>query len=200
MINRSSKPELGRGEFQALLDRLGSNPLEAAYHYERLRSKMIQLFVWERCTEAEELADDCFDRVARKLEDGIEIHSIPAFLAAVARVVVKEYRSKKQREFTVLEQFRLRNDAPAADAEQAAAQLEACLSRFLPKQRTLLLQYYEGDHSQRIANRKRLAEKLGIHTNALRNRAMRLRYLLEACMGGSSAASHDGSGSGATID
>jgi len=178
------KQGLRAGDLRALLDRLGAGPEEAAERYEQLRRKMIKYFLWEQCENAEDLADDCLDRVARKLEDGVEIQSLSGYMAGVARIMVKENRSRRQREQAVIEEFsnRITPAGEAEDIEQAVRDLEECLKNFSPGQRSLLLRYYEGDHAQRILNRSRLAEELKILPNALRNRAMRLRTLLETCM------------------
>ena len=178
------KPGLRADNWQALLHRLGSGPEEAAERYEELRRKVIKYFLWEQCDHAEDLADECLDRVARKLEEGVEIQSLHAYVSGVARILVKECHARRQREQAMLEGFSNRAvqaEAPG-DLEQAVQDLEDCLEQFSPQQRRLLVRYYEGDHGERILNRKKLAEELGMLPNALRNRAMRLRTLLENCM------------------
>lgn len=194
------KQGLRAGDLRALLDRLGADPEESAERYEQLRRKMIKYFLWEQCENAEDLADECLDRVARKLEDGVEIQSPSAYMAGVARIMVKENRSRLQREQAVMEEFsnRTAHTNEAEDIEQAVHDLEQCLKNFSPLQRSLLLRYYEGDHAQRILNRARLAEELKILPNALRNRAMRLRTLLETCMS-TRIARRDGTASNPTI-
>jgi DNA-directed RNA polymerase specialized sigma24 family protein len=195
-----SKQGLRAGDLRALLDRLGAEPQESAERYEQLRRKMINYFLWEQCENAEDLADECLDRVARKLEDGVEIQSPSGYMAGVARIMVKENRSRRQREQAVMEEFsnRIAHTGEAEDIEQAVRDLEECLKNFSPSQRSLLLRYYEGDHAQRILIRARLAEELNILPNALRNRAMRLRTLLETCMT-TRIARRDGSAANPTI-
>ena len=48
--------------------------------------------------------------------------------------------------------------------------------------RSLVLRYYEGERDTKIANRRRLAESLGLTENALRSRVQRLRDHLERCV------------------
>ena len=174
------------GDFRALLDHLGTEPEQAGGKYEQLRRKIIRFFAWEQCTGAEDLADECLDRVARKIEDGVEILNITGYVAGVARLVMKEYQVRRRREQVVLEEFSHRRAIVESgeDVERAVADLNACLERFTADQRSLILRYYEGDHARRIENRRRLAEELALLPNALRNRAMRLRSLLETCMAG----------------
>lgn len=183
-----------------MLDRLGAEPEQAAGQYEQLRRKIIRFFAWEQCTGAEDLADECLDRVARKIEDGVEILNIAGYVAGVARLMVKEHQARRRREQVVLEEFSHRRETAGSgeDVERAVADLNACLDRFNADQRRLILSYYEGDHARRIENRKRLAEELALLPNALRNRAMRLRSLLETCMAGR-AGRRDGFGRQPTI-
>jgi DNA-directed RNA polymerase specialized sigma24 family protein len=196
-----ARPELRAGNWQALLQRLGSGTEEAAERYEQLRGRLIKYFVWEQCDPAEDLADECLDRVARKLDEGVEIQSVNAYVSGVARILVKECHARRRREQAMLEEFSNRTvpaEAPA-DVEQAVKDLEECCQQFSPVQRSLLLRFYEGDHRERILNRKKLAEELGMLPNALRNRAMRLRVLLENCMSARQAR-RDGTAAKATIN
>ena len=48
--------------------------------------------------------------------------------------------------------------------------------------RSLVLAYYEGERGAKIANRRRLAEALGLSDNALRSRVQRLRDRLQTCI------------------
>ncbi|HWC77001.1 MAG TPA: hypothetical protein VG778_06035, partial [Blastocatellia bacterium] len=61
--------------------------------------------------------------------------------------------------------------------------LKQCLGDLSPENRELILQYYQGDKSDKINNRKKIAEKLGTPLNTLRMRALRLRERLQTCVG-----------------
>jgi hypothetical protein len=52
-----------------------------------------------------------------------------------------------------------------------------------PEQRDLAVEYYRDARRQRIDRRRRLAERLGITMNALGIRALRIRSVLESCVG-----------------
>jgi RNA polymerase sigma factor (sigma-70 family) len=169
--------------FDALLDRLARGREEAARQYEALRRRLIKFFEWEQCREAEDLADDCLDRVARKIEEGVEILNVASYAAGIARMQVKEYHTRRQKEAAALQEF-TRSPRSDGDGDSAAAldDLEQCLDQLRPEQRDLVLGYYAGEQSVRIRNRQRIAAQLGMTVNALRNRAMRLREILETCM------------------
>jgi hypothetical protein len=70
----------------------------------------------------------------------------------------------------------------ASEDEAAFAALTACLEAAGGDARALILSYYDADGALRIATRQRLAAERGISLNALRNRALRLREVLEACV------------------
>jgi hypothetical protein len=67
------------------------------------------------------------------------------------------------------------------DEEKRLVCLGRCTSQLEPVNRELLRQYYVGKGRVKIANRRSLAESLGITMNALAIRACRLRDKLEAC-------------------
>jgi DNA-directed RNA polymerase specialized sigma24 family protein len=183
-VSRSGHPRnLSPNDFQALLNRLGGLE-QGGFEYEHLRRKLIRFFTWERCPDPEWLADGCLDRVARKLGENQEIRDLKAYVAAVARLMVKEEHARLRREQNPdVDQLAVAAPSPSdEDLDGDLATLNCCLERFSPDQRRLILRYYEGDHAQRIENRKRLAEELGMASGALRNRAMRLREILEACI------------------
>jgi DNA-directed RNA polymerase specialized sigma24 family protein len=175
---------LSADDFEKLLGRLGANREQAAEQYERLRARLIKYFAWEQCDTPEEMADEALDRLARKLELEAAIQDVRGYLGGIARILVKERQSAARRRRDVLAQFANWKETKDAreDIEDAAADLASCLERFTAEQRAMILRYYTGDHGARIENRKRMAAELGINENALRNRAMRLRELLEKCM------------------
>jgi DNA-directed RNA polymerase specialized sigma24 family protein len=51
-----------------------------------------------------------------------------------------------------------------------------------PDNRELILQYYNGEKGEKIQNRKKLLDRLGIPVNTLRMRALRLRERLQGCV------------------
>jgi DNA-directed RNA polymerase specialized sigma24 family protein len=63
--------------------------------------------------------------------------------------------------------------------EQQLACLEYCLQQLSPENRQIIINYYQGEKGERIKNRKLIAERLGIPTNALRIRVHRIREKLE---------------------
>ena len=69
-----------------------------------------------------------------------------------------------------------------SEAEALESALEQCLEK-LPRERRILIEkYYAAGASKRARLRQDLADELGLQMNALRNRALRARQQLEACM------------------
>lgn len=157
---------------------------DAERTYQSYRQQLVRFFTWERTADPDLCADETFTRAARRLAEGEPIDNPRAYLFGIARIVSKESHSRQQREATALQKFRLVAPSPSTDPvrPEALACLQQCLSRLDEQQRTLILSYYTGDHADRIAARKQLAEQLGIELNTLRNRALRLRSRLEACV------------------
>jgi hypothetical protein len=188
----SSPPErrnpwtLSGDAFERLLAAFASSREEAAVRYENLRLRLVRYFTWERCPFPEERADEAMNRVARRLDQGEAILNIEQYAAGVARLLAKESvteQIRQQRAYSAWASSRAgeRNGRP--DAEFEAHCLEQCLQEVLTtEERDFLLEYYQGDRQVRIQSRQRMAARLGIGLNALRNRALRLRDKLDVCL------------------
>ncbi len=171
---------LKKEQLEALLARLDADTEKAALQYEELRQRLIRYFRWERSLEAEELADEVVNRVARKLAEGELIEGVERYAAGVARVLVKESATRKRRREEALKRMTV---AGREDVDpEAIAGLTACLSELGEDQARLILRYYAGSGSSHIAVRREIARELGLELNALRNRALRIRERLEACV------------------
>ncbi len=60
--------------------------------------------------------------------------------------------------------------------------LDPCLKKLPAESRALIVEYYSGKGGALIEARRQMALRLGLSTNALRNRALRLRRELEECI------------------
>jgi len=170
---------LSAGSFERLLGAFHPDRDQAALRYEELRERLVRVFRWEHAIDPEALTDEALTRLARRIDEGEVINSIPAFLNGIARNLLKEETTRRLR-------LQPLTDFPApplqSEIEVHHAALETCLSTWEPEKRRLLLAYYQGDQSAQIQNRQHLAKQFGLEMNALRNRALRLRDRLEACI------------------
>ena len=175
-----TKWTLNRKAFDQLLESLAPDRESAGHAYERLRKRLVKFFAWERCAEPESCADETLNRIAHTLDRGEEIRKMDQYALGVARLVLLEARTQ-ERKLAAAAAHVSAMPAPAGE-EQALAYLERCLEALPLAKRALLVEYYRGSGKFRIENRRRMAQELNIDRNALRNRAMRLRERVEACV------------------
>jgi DNA-directed RNA polymerase specialized sigma24 family protein len=184
----------GAKAWAALLTSLDDDPASAARAYEALRAKLVALFSWKGCSDAPALADQVFDRVARKLDAGerIEADNPARYVVGVARRVYLETVKAEVRQRRALDRAAAAGRPDPDEARNTEARLrmlEACLQTLSDDQRTVVLRYHEGSGHARIERRRQLAEELGVPINALRIRLHRLRGQLETCVRDKLAAS-----------
>jgi RNA polymerase sigma factor (sigma-70 family) len=171
-----------------LLAVLGPDRGIASVRYEQIRRKLIKFFEWRGCRFPEDLADEAINRVAHKIDDGLDLggDSIHRYFHGVARMLVKEAfrrQAKEQSAVTVgILRDHVSNDNERSGWEARLDCLRSCLNGLTPEEAEVLLQYYRGEKSEKIRNRRELADRLGIGMNGLRIRVHRLRERLERCM------------------
>lgn len=169
---------------EALLAMLDPDREKAGEIYEGLRRRLVGMYERRGYAYADELADETFDRAARKLSAGlvIERESPYAYFCGVAHKVFLEILRREKQKKKLLDGGGW--PPPSAGEEEPDFRLEylrECLQETLvPEQRDLLLRYHEP--KQRIRARKELCDRLGIPMNALRIRVHRLRKKVEACV------------------
>jgi DNA-directed RNA polymerase specialized sigma24 family protein len=162
--------------FSKLLARLDPDRERAGEKYEDLRRTLIKFFEWRGAPFPEEQTDETFNRVARKLDEGIEIKNIGGYCYEVARLVCMEVWKGNDRKRDPLE-TNYQNTAsantadPSLERELLLGCLEECLSRLPDESRALIVEYYQDERRDRIGRRKALAEALGLRREALANRA-----------------------------
>jgi len=164
--------------FEALLDWLDSDREQAALKYEEIRIKLIKFFFATSQSEAEALADETINRVARRLNEvKDQVYGERArYFYGVARKVQLEYLRRKLPQGD-------QESVPDSDRiEIEYACLEECIAKLSAENRELVMRYYGADGRERIEQRRLLAEKLGIAPNALRIRAFRIRAELQKCL------------------
>jgi DNA-directed RNA polymerase specialized sigma24 family protein len=176
--------DLDSASLQALLDALEDHAADQGLAYERLRSRLIRFFTWNRCTEPEDLADTALDRLARKIASGEPVIDPQRLITGIAHMLLHEQTAREIRERKMLSRLRWWLKQPITSDETLRSREEAlahCLERMPGESRSLLERYYTGDAGARIRQRQQLASELGIALNALRNRALRLRTQLDTC-------------------
>jgi DNA-directed RNA polymerase specialized sigma24 family protein len=175
---------LTQDAFDRLLIALGGNRDSGGEKYLEIRSNLTRFFEWRGCSFPEDHADETFNRIARKIDEGEQILNPAGYAMGVARLLLLEIMKSRQREQTALNEIGTASDVyvPADDGEDRLECLRNCLQTLSPDNRELILQYYQGEKGEKIQNRKKLLEQLGVPVNTLRMRALRLRERLQSCV------------------
>ena len=178
---------LTRESFERMLACLDPDRERAAVRYEQIRIRLRKLFQWRGVADPDSLLDDVFDRVARRLEEGLRLTTADpyALFHGVALNVLLEHRRRPARS-APLEVTPAAPDPPEPGLEEEQQRRLDCLSRCLERlpaeSRRLLEQYHLDDPARRIRARRELASALGIEPGTLRLRAFRVRAGLLTCI------------------
>jgi hypothetical protein len=171
--------KLTQEAFDHLLDWLGPDKETAGKQYQRIHTKLKQLFSFKGCDCPEDLADSAMDRVADKVD------RLPPFVPeeqgrvfyGFAKFVYLEYLARKR----VVPSPTVPEDDDGRIEEQHEC-LEICLSRLAEPDRLLLMRYYESGMGGKVQHRQTLAKDLQIAPNALRIRICRWRAVVRNCV------------------
>lgn len=183
--------------FNRLLGYLDADRERAGEKYEQIRQKLTKLFKWRGCSSPEECADRTLDRVARRIEQGCELHveNPYVYFHGVALNVLREHWREADKETEGIDNLlqsadlcidpreQQEEEAEIEQREQRLLCLERCIQRLPMESRQLVVKYHQLA-AARIDARKRLASVLGIPLNTLRTRVCRIRIALEACVDG----------------
>jgi DNA-directed RNA polymerase specialized sigma24 family protein len=173
--------EEGFAKFLACLD---PDPARAGEKYEELREALVKFLDWRGALFPEELVDETFNRVTRKLEEGETIRDLSTYCHGVARMIFLQSLQHHGNKRVQLEElsFIATQEPDSTDVRREC--LNHCLRKLSAKNRELIIEYYRKEGQQKIDHRLAMAERLGIPMNALRSRAQRIRDKLERCVRG----------------
>jgi DNA-directed RNA polymerase specialized sigma24 family protein len=174
--------ELTEEAFAKFLACLDSDPARAGEKYEALREALVKFLDWRGAPFPEELVDEIFNRVTRKLEEGETIRDLPTYCHGVARLVYLQSLERPGNKRVELEELSM-IAIPQPDLTDVRREcLNHCLRQLTAENRGLIVEYYRKEGRQKIDHRVAMAERLGIPLNALRSRAQRVRDKLERCI------------------
>ena len=194
--DRGAQPEaerLARVGWQRLLPFLARDQEPSRNHasggeYEVVRGKLLKFFRSKGALHGEELADETFDRVARKLADDRlgDVRNSTGYVLGVARLVWLEAVKHDVLRRTRLDNWEATRErsspstiAQLLQREVDLAVLDRCLGELGADARTLLLDYYAHEGRARIETREALVQRFGSNPGRLRVRVHRLRIQLE---------------------
>jgi RNA polymerase sigma factor (sigma-70 family) len=170
-----------------LLDCFDADHNLAGEKYEDLRRALSRFFEGRGIFFSEECADEVFDRVARRLVEGVEIKNIYSYCYEVARLLLLErIKSHEYKNISLDENHSNRSSIDRSDEQKEKEGklncLDRCLLQIPPESRILIMEYYQDDRRDRIKRRQSMADRLGIRRDALANRVQRIRGKLEQCI------------------
>jgi RNA polymerase sigma factor (sigma-70 family) len=172
--------------FANLLLRLDPDPRRAGEQYEELRRKLIRFFEWRHDPFPEDHADEVFNRLAKKLAEGVAVRNPGTYCYEIARLVLLEESRSNDSRRASLEDVNVglvdEGGDEATLREARLACLDDCLRSLPANNRELIVEYYQDDKRGRIERRIELAARFGLQREALANRAKRLRDKLERCV------------------
>ncbi len=176
------KWELSHEAFDKLLSWLDKDRNIAAEKYEAIRLRLLKILNYRKCFQAEEIADETFDRVSKKIDWLLENYQgdPTLYFLAVANNIYLEFLKKPRQE--ELNENIAQNKSDEEDFQPEYECLQECLQKLNSEQREFILNYYQGEKSVKINNRKKLVEDLGKGVINLRVKAYRIRAKLQKCV------------------
>jgi hypothetical protein len=181
-----------REGLETLLTWLDPDRDEAWEKYQQIWDRLIKIFTWNRCKDVEELAGEVMKRVEPKVPELMERFSEgedPArYFYGVAQMLVREnFRTEAQfSEF--LEESGVGGVTYPVELgeidvyELKLGHLDSCLDQLSEADGEIVLEYYQFESRNKLADRKRLAQRLGLTMNALWIKASRLRAKIHECV------------------
>ena len=169
--------------FERLLRLLDADRELAGHKYEELRNGLGKFFEWRGATFPEECADETLNRAARQIAEGKEVRDLYGYCHGIARLLLLEVFKRERKEHKAISEMphpEMNDDS--GDLERQVECLDRCLHQLSPENRSLITQYYQGEKSEKIENRKKLSEQLNLSEGTLRMRALRLRETIEGCV------------------
>ncbi|MFN0086939.1 MAG: sigma-70 family RNA polymerase sigma factor [Blastocatellia bacterium] len=175
--------------FDRLLSAFHDDRDRAGEEYEKLRRVLVTFFDWRGCRSPEDLADETFNRVARRLEEGEMVRNVADYCHGVARRLVFEAipaQNKLQDDPDDFQHISVKTEDPEElhDRERRYECFERCMAKLPDEDRGLVIGYYKTEKRAKIDNRIALAQSLGVNLNSLRVRVHRIRAKLEECING----------------
>lgn len=167
-------------EFKKLLLWLNPDPNHDGTDFTLIQSRLARIFTSRGCADSENLAVEVLNRVAVRIDTLVPKYSDPlkCCIGFVDNVCHEHFREIQIRVAAIPPPA----PRPAEELEREDVCLTECLEELGEGDRDIVIRYFEGEKSARIAGRKKLAEELHLTANALRIQAHRHRQRLRQCL------------------
>lgn len=177
--------EISPAVFAQFLALLAPEPEQAGEVYEELRQMLTKFFECRSVAFADDLTDEVFNRVMRRVSEGEVLTNIPGYCFSVARFIILEQArapENKRVDFEALPPLAAPDNRNNETDDLRLACLRSCLSALTEENHALIVEYYQDIKRTKIDVRQQMTLRLGVSRNALTNRMLRLRTKLEKCM------------------
>ena len=145
--------ELTSEAFDKLLESFDPNRERAAEKYEDTRRMLTRVFSWEGTLFPDELVDEVFNRVAKKLAEGEVIGNLGGYCYRTA-INLRFEDSKKPRREELPPDPPDKRKSETEVIEQLAQCQDDCLSKLPTENRAFILEYYQDNGRERINRRQ----------------------------------------------
>jgi DNA-directed RNA polymerase specialized sigma24 family protein len=167
--------------FSRLLAWLSPNREEAAQKYEEIRQKLISYFTRRGHPGPEELADETFDRAARRLESGTlnysgdPVRDLTGFAHYVWMEDLRRLRPDP------LENADILPSPDRLNMEVLFLCLDRCMASLTGHSRDILTRYHQEKGHEKSVLRQLLADEAGVSLATLRIRVCRMIKPVREC-------------------
>lgn len=180
---------LTKESFDALLLWFSPDREDAGAKYEEIRNGLIRFFNFKGCSEAESLADETINRVARKFStfDTSNDNKHITYFYGFASKIYLEYRHRTEKRKVEFEQ-NIHSQGEEIEAFDEVTEnrhqcLEECLSKLSPEDQYLMIQYFSKEKQEKLEHRRKLAEEMNLSKTNLHVRVFRIKAVLKDCIG-----------------
>ena len=174
--------DLNLEAFEKMLLWLDEDREIAGRKYEAIRLRLIKILNYRGCFQAEELADEVFDRVNRKIDEiTLNYQGNPAhYFLNVANKIRLEH-SRKPKPVELPENLTWFNEEEK-DFQPYFECLKKCLTTLPADKRSFIISYYSEEKKAKIKLHKQLAEDNEVDVRKIHSQAFRLRTRLQKCV------------------
>jgi DNA-directed RNA polymerase specialized sigma24 family protein len=176
---------MSANSLDTLLMGLAAEPDDAAKAYRVVHARLTRFFDLKNMADPATMADEVMDRLAATMatRGAAQIESPAAFALGIARHLLQEEWRRLAREKEAIREWTAVVQTEHDDEKELTmASLDHCLRRMPAVKREMLQSYYGWTGAEKIAHHRRMADELGLTVNALRNRLLRARTELLACL------------------
>lgn len=163
-------------DFERLLQWLGPDRDQSSKRYVELQAHLTRWFYFQGCRRPEDLTDQVWDRIAKKLPSAVTPNKdTVCLLLGYARNVLREYWSEMSRfdeESDPDEGGARNNDSVLAEVRTLC--LDLCLKGLDDDDGQLLREYHKYEPGHKSEHRKAMAEARRSTLNAIRLKVSRL--------------------------